>query len=111
MRTEPFKGPIDFEMKADGFVGERTTEAVPAEPLTGSMRAEMDFDLFGLTKKATFENGFALDDKRLALRDGKGSWGERPFRYSGWIARGVGSNKVNLRLGADDIDVDELLAG
>jgi hypothetical protein len=110
MRTEPFKGPIRFELTADGFIGERTTEAQPAEPLLGTMRAETDFDLFGLTKRAVFENGFAFDDRRLALREGKGNWGDYPFTYSGWIARGYADNKVNLKLDTGEVDVDELLA-
>ena len=110
LRTEPFGGPITFEMSAEGFLGERSTETRPAEPLVGNMRAELDFNLLGRTEKTVFENGFALDDYRLALREGKGSWGAYPFTYAGWIARGVAGNKANLRMATADVDVAELLA-
>jgi hypothetical protein len=52
----------------------------------------------------------ALDDKRWMFRDGKGVWGERPFTFAGWIARGVGANKTDLRLAFYDVSVADVLA-
>ena len=110
MSVSHLRGEVKVEITADGFIGERTTESLPAEPLKGRIRAESELDLFGLLRPALFENGFALDDKRLVLEDGQGRWGQRQFAYAGWIARGFGENKVNLRMNLEDVSVADVLA-
>ena len=93
VRVSEMRGGTHVDITADGFIGERSTEALPAEPLKGHARAESDFELFGLRRPAVFETGFTLDDRRWVLDNGQGRWGERPFTYAGWIARGFARTK------------------
>jgi hypothetical protein len=105
-----FTDDVTLDLAAEGFLGERTTEVMPAEPLAGRMHLEVGLDLLGVKHRAVFDNGVALDDKRWVLKDGKGKWGERPFTFAGWIARVPTANKVNLRLSFEHVNAADVMA-
>jgi hypothetical protein len=105
-----FTDDVTLKLEAKGFVGERSTETLPADPLAGRVHAEVGLDLLGLDRRAVFDSGVSLDDKRWVLSDGEGKWGARGFAFAGWVERAIGANKVNLRMSFKDVGVSDIMA-
>jgi hypothetical protein len=109
LSRERLIGPLSVVAKASGYVGERSTEAVPAEPLDGKIEGTLGLEVFGLERPLKFDLETALDDKRFMLRKGSADWGGLPLDVSGWVARGPES-KIGGKLRWEHVDAAALLS-
>ncbi|RMF20401.1 MAG: hypothetical protein D6760_11670 [Deltaproteobacteria bacterium] len=100
---------LDVDVEVGGFAGERSTELVPAEPLTLEFSGSTALSLFGHQAPLRFDASAAVDDKRYLLRKLSGTWGGIPVKAAGWRGRGPGA-LFKLRLSVEDLDVAAALA-
>jgi hypothetical protein len=84
-----FSGLLDVHGKANGYVGEVTTEDLPATPLKGNFEATLDWTAIGRTAPMTIRSDFSLDDRMLRLIGGRLSWLTEALDLKGWAKTGV----------------------
>lgn len=84
-----FSGLLDVHGKANGIVGEKTTEELPATPLKGNFEATLDWTAIGRTAPMTVRSDFSLDDRMLRLVGGRMSWLTESLDLKGWAKPGV----------------------
>ncbi len=99
-----FHGPLDLEASVGGFAGERSTDLVPADPLTAQFSGSVGLELFGRRAPFRFDASAAVDDKRYLLRKLKGTWGTIPLEAAGWRGLGPGA-QFKVRASVKDLDL------
>jgi hypothetical protein len=107
LRGAELRDPLRLSLRAQGLVGERSTETKPAEPLVGKLSGSLGVVIAGLEDRLEFDTDVALDDARFQLRGGTGSWGGLRFVPTGWISRLV-PRKVSGRLDVEPFELAEM---
>lgn len=100
---------IEISLEGDGFIGERGTEAVPAETWDGSLTVVSGLGIAGNVQPTKLTAEVSLDDKRFQASSGRGSWGDLNFDASGWYST-IGNGKLAARLVFDEFSADRLAA-
>ncbi len=103
-----FDGPLDLKASIGGFAGEKSTDLVPAEPLTAQLSGSIGLELFGHRAPFRFDASAAVDDKRYLLRKLTGTWGTIPVQFAGWRGHGPGAT-FKLRASVKDLDLASAL--
>lgn len=103
-------GSVRIEASGEGYLGERSTEAAPAEPLVGHLAGEVSLAIAGRSELLSFDLRTAVDDKRYQIRSGSALWAGVEFAVSGWMSRHPG-DKVGIRLQFSDVDPSAVLEG
>jgi hypothetical protein len=98
---------IEISLKGEGFVGEKGTEAVPAETWDGTLTAALDVGIAGNAQPTKISAAVSLDDKRFQASSGRGSWGDLNFDVSGWYSV-TGNGKLAGRLVLEEFSADAL---
>jgi len=107
LRGAELRDPLRFSLRAQGLLGERSTETKPAEPLVGKLQGSVGVVIAGLEDRLELDADVALDDSRYQLRGGTGTWGGLRFVPTGWISRLV-PRKVSGRMDLDAFDLEEM---
>ncbi len=101
---DSFGGDLDVRGTGKGFLGTRTTEDAPAEPLKIEVEGGFDWTVVGRTEPLTFTVDLALDDRRLIARDGSIRWGGQELGIMGWMQPWWDA-KFRLRFPFEGVDV------
>ncbi len=103
-------GAVKIEASGEGFIGERSTEVAPAEPLVGRLAGETSLVIAGRAEALSFDLRTAVDDKRYQIRSGSARWAGVDFSVSGWLSRRP-ADKLSLRLQFADVDAATIISG
>jgi hypothetical protein len=87
LRGAQLSDPLRLSLRAQGLLGEKSTETKPAEPLLGRLTGSVGVMIAGLEDRLDVDVEVALDDARYQVRGGTGTWGGLRFAPTGWITR------------------------
>ena len=107
LRGAPLRDPLRLSLRAQGLLGERSTETKPAEPLLGKLTGSVGVAIGHLEDRLELDVEVALDDTRYQVRGGTGSWGGLRFVPTAWISK-LTPRKVSGRLEVEPFELAEL---
>jgi len=107
LRGAQLRDPLRLSLRAQGLLGESSTETKPAEPLVGKLSGSVGVVIAGLEDRLEFDADVALDDARFQVRDGAGTWGGLRFVPTGWMSR-LPPRKVSGRLDLEPFELAEM---
>jgi hypothetical protein len=100
-------GPVSFVGSAAGYLGERSSEDVPAEPLLVEVRGSTVLDMLGTRAPLMFRLEGSVDDQRIRLGAGQLEWDGLSAAVTGWTAA-ARQGRVALRFSFDRLGVAEV---
>lgn len=109
LRGAQLRDPLRLSLRAQGLLGEKSTETKPAEPLVGKLSGSVGVVIAGLEDRLELDADVALDDARFQLRGGTGTWGGLRFVPTGWMSR-LPPRKLSGRLDVEPFELAEMAA-
>ena len=104
LRGAELRDPLRLSLRAQGLVGEKSTESQPAQPLLGKLTGSVGVVIARVEDRLDVDVDVALDDSRFQVKGGTGSWGGFRFVPTGWMTRKP-PRKVSGRLDVEPFEM------
>ena len=102
-----YQGSLNVHGKAEGVIGEESTEDAPATPLLGELEASLNWSVLGRTAPLSVSLSYSLDDHMVRIRSGRYAWEGMELQLKGWFDPWQ-QGKFNLRGGFANVDTHKV---